>query len=126
MAIDLIFKHNGAAYQAMAFKTLDAMWEGGLFDHLAGGFARYSTDRRWLVPHFEKMLYDNAQLASIYFDGYMRSGQPGYRVIAEETLDYLLNDMADPGEAFTPRKMPIVKAWKESFMFLPRKKLKSA
>lgn len=97
MAIDLIFKHNGAAYQAMAFKTLDAMWEGGLFDHLAGGFARYSTDRRWLVPHFEKMLYDNAQLASIYFDGYMRSGQPGYRVIAEETLDYLLNDMADPG-----------------------------
>jgi len=97
MAIDLIFKHNGAVYQAMAFKTLDAMWEGGLFDHLAGGFARYSTDRRWLVPHFEKMLYDNAQLASIYFDGYLRSGQVGYRVIAEETLDYLLNDMADPG-----------------------------
>ena len=97
MAIDLIFNHNGAVYQAMAFKTLDAMWEGGLFDHLAGGFARYSTDRRWLVPHFEKMLYDNAQLASIYFDGYLRSGQPGYRVIAEETLDYLLNDMADPG-----------------------------
>ncbi|MFM8622420.1 MAG: thioredoxin domain-containing protein [Holophagaceae bacterium] len=97
MAIDLIFKQNGATYRAMAFKTLDAMWEGGLFDHLAGGFARYSTDRRWLVPHFEKMLYDNAQLASIYFDGYLRSGQPGYRVIAEETLDYLLNDMADPG-----------------------------
>ncbi|MFM8430510.1 MAG: DUF255 domain-containing protein, partial [Holophagaceae bacterium] len=56
MAIDLIFKHNEATHQVMAFKTLDAMWEGGLFDHLSGGFARYSTDRQWLVPHFEKML----------------------------------------------------------------------
>lgn len=97
MALDLIFKHNESTYQRMAFKTLDAMWEGGLFDHLAGGFARYSTDREWLVPHFEKMLYDNTQLASIYFDGYLRSGQSNYRVIAEETLDYLLRDMTDSG-----------------------------
>jgi len=96
MAIDLIFKHNEATHQVMAFKTLDAMWEGGLFDHLAGGFARYSTDRQWLVPHFEKMLYDNAQLALIYFDGYVRSGKSQYRITAEETLRYLLRDMTDP------------------------------
>ncbi|MFM8233718.1 MAG: thioredoxin domain-containing protein [Holophagaceae bacterium] len=94
MAIDLIFKHNEPQQQGMAYKTLDAMWEGGLYDHLAGGFARYSTDRYWLVPHFEKMLYDNAQLASIYLDGYLRSGKSNYRSIAEETLNYLMRDMS--------------------------------
>jgi uncharacterized protein YyaL (SSP411 family) len=71
--------------------TLDAMASGGIYDHLAGGFARYSTDRVWLVPHFEKMLYDNALLARVYLHAHLASGEPRWRQVAEETLDYLLS-----------------------------------
>ncbi len=70
--------------------TLDAMAAGGIYDHLGGGFARYSTDRRWLVPHFEKMLYDNAQLARVYLHAYQLTGSAHYRQVVEETLEYLL------------------------------------
>ena len=70
--------------------TLDAMAAGGIYDHLGGGFARYSTDRRWLVPHFEKMLYDNAQLARVYLHAFQLTGAPHYRQVVEETLEYLL------------------------------------
>jgi uncharacterized protein len=70
--------------------TLDAMAAGGIYDHLAGGFARYSTDRRWLVPHFEKMLYDNAQLARVYLHAFQLTGAVQYRQVVTETLEYLL------------------------------------
>jgi uncharacterized protein YyaL (SSP411 family) len=70
--------------------TLDAMASGGIYDHLGGGFARYSTDREWLVPHFEKMLYDNALLARVYLHAYLATGREQWRQVAEETVGYLL------------------------------------
>jgi hypothetical protein len=72
-----------------------------MYDHLGGGFARYSVDAEWLVPHFEKMLYDNAQLASLYLHGWLAFGDPEYRRVVEETLDYLLRDMRDPAGGFS-------------------------
>src|SRR5690606_16617814 len=69
-------------------------------DHLAGGFHRYSVDARWLVPHFEKMLYDNALLAQAYLDAYRASGEPAMRAVATETLDWLLSDMRAPEGGF--------------------------
>jgi len=80
----------------MLTKTLDEMASGGIYDHLYGGFARYSVDAIWLVPHFEKMLYDNALLARIYAHAWTLTGNPEYRRIAEETLDYLVRDMRHP------------------------------
>ena len=71
--------------------TLDAMASGGIYDHLGGGFARYSTDRAWLVPHFEKMLYDNALLAPVYLHAWQSTGLPRFRQVVEETLGYLLS-----------------------------------
>lgn len=73
--------------------TLDHMADGGIYDQLGGGFHRYSTDDRWLIPHFEKMLYDNALLVQVYLTAYQLRGNQRYRQIAEETLDYLLRDM---------------------------------
>jgi uncharacterized protein YyaL (SSP411 family) len=72
-------------------RTLDAMSSGGIYDHLGGGFARYSTDRRWLVPHFEKMLYDNASLVLAYTHAWQLTGSPRYRQVVEETVGYLLS-----------------------------------
>ncbi|MCO6454422.1 MAG: thioredoxin domain-containing protein [Pirellulaceae bacterium] len=80
--------------------TLDKMLQGGIYDHLAGGFARYSVDQRWLVPHFEKMLYDNALLAAVYLDGFRVTGQPRYARVVTETLDYVLRYMTDPEGGF--------------------------
>jgi uncharacterized protein YyaL (SSP411 family) len=81
---------------SMVCTTLDGMKNGGLYDQLSGGFSRYSTDDRWLVPHFEKMLYDNAQLATVYLEAYQVTGDPEYARIAEETLDYVVRDMQSP------------------------------
>lgn len=78
---------------AMTRLTLDKMAMGGMYDHLGGGFHRYSTDERWLVPHFEKMLYDNALLADAYLEGYQATGEPFYRQVVEETLDYVRREM---------------------------------
>lgn len=86
--------------QRMAQVTLDAMADGGLYDHIGGGFHRYSTDERWLVPHFEKMLYDNALLARAYLDAYRLTGSDRYREVVCETLDYLLRDMQQPEGGF--------------------------
>jgi uncharacterized protein YyaL (SSP411 family) len=72
-------------------RSLDAMSSGGIYDHLAGGFARYSTDRRWLVPHFEKMLYDNALLVRAYTHAWQLTGDARYRQVVEETVGYLLS-----------------------------------
>ena len=84
---------------AMAQKTLDAMAAGGIYDHLGGGFARYATDSVWLVPHFEKMLYDNAQLARVYTHAWQVTRDPRYRAVVEETLEFVLRELrtADGG-----------------------------
>ncbi len=84
----------------MVRKTLDAMAAGGIYDHVGGGFARYSTDERWLVPHFEKMLYDNALLARVYVEAFQITGEPNYRRVACETLDYILSEMTSPEGGF--------------------------
>ncbi len=73
--------------------TLTQMATGGIYDQLGGGFHRYSTDARWLVPHFEKMLYDNALLARVYLHAYQVTGRPLYRQVTEETLDYVVREM---------------------------------
>jgi uncharacterized protein len=80
--------------------TLEQMARGGIFDHLGGGFHRYSTDRRWLVPHFEKMLYDNAQLAEVYAQAYRRTNRKLYRDIAERTFEFVLRDLTDSEGGF--------------------------
>jgi uncharacterized protein YyaL (SSP411 family) len=77
----------------MAEVTLKKMAEGGMYDQIGGGFARYSVDHRWLVPHFEKMLYDNAQLARVYLHAWQVTGNDFYRRITQETLDYVLREM---------------------------------
>ncbi|MEX2168153.1 MAG: thioredoxin domain-containing protein [Pirellulales bacterium] len=107
-------------YLDMVRTTLDRMAAGGIYDHLGGGFARYSVDARWLVPHFEKMLYDNALLAGTYLDAYLALSSPGatdsasadrnealaepvapdYGCVVRETLDYTLRDMTDPAGGF--------------------------
>ncbi|MGC8874141.1 MAG: thioredoxin domain-containing protein [Chloroflexia bacterium] len=84
----------------MATKTLEAMARGGMYDQLGGGFHRYSVDDHWLVPHFEKMLYDSAQLARVYLHAWQVTGEPFYRAIAEETLDYVVREMTDPQGGF--------------------------
>ncbi|HEY1367202.1 MAG TPA: thioredoxin domain-containing protein [Gaiellaceae bacterium] len=80
--------------------TLDRMADGGMYDLVGGGFHRYSVDERWLVPHFEKMLYDNALLAPAYLHGWLVTGRERYREIAEETLDYVLRELGLEGGGF--------------------------
>lgn len=84
----------------MAAHTLTAMARGGMYDHLGGGFHRYSVDDEWLVPHFEKMLYDNGQLAQVYLDAYQLTADPHYRRVAEEIFAYQLNEMTDEAGGF--------------------------
>jgi hypothetical protein len=84
----------------MAELTLEKMAYGGMYDQLGGGFARYSTDNRWLVPHFEKMLYDNALLARVYLHAWQVTGRPLYRRIAEETLDFVVREMRHEAGGF--------------------------
>jgi uncharacterized protein YyaL (SSP411 family) len=79
-----------------AAHALKTMQRGGMYDVVGGGFHRYSTDDRWLVPHFEKMLYDNAQLALAYLHAYLLSGESSFRITCEETLDFLLREMTHP------------------------------
>jgi uncharacterized protein YyaL (SSP411 family) len=80
--------------------TLDKMAQGGIYDHLGGGFHRYSTERTWTVPHFEKMLYDNAQLVEIYTDAYRVTKNSDYRRVLEETLTFIDREMTDKGGGF--------------------------
>ncbi len=83
----------------MALETLHAMALGGLHDHVGGGFHRYSVDAEWRVPHFEKMLYDQAQLALAYLDGFQMSGEAFYAAVAENTLAYVVRDLSAPDGA---------------------------
>ena len=104
MNLEVLLRHHRRTGDRDALSavedTLRAMANGGIYDHLGGGFARYSVDRYWLVPHFEKMLYDNALLSRIYLETYQTTGDPFYRRIAEETLDYVSRDMTSPEGGF--------------------------
>ncbi len=80
--------------------TLEKMAEGGIYDHLGGGFHRYSVDERWLIPHFEKMLYDNALLSRTYFEAYQATQKEKYRRVGEEILQYVLREMRSPEGGF--------------------------
>lgn len=84
----------------MAKRTLDRMAKGGLYDQIGGGFHRYTVDAIWLVPHFEKMLYDNSQLTSVYLAGYQAFQDPLYRRVAEETLDFVVRELTHPQGGF--------------------------
>lgn len=98
----LRYYHQGYAPRAleMVEMTLEKMAYGGIYDQLGGGFHRYSTDAFWLVPHFEKMLYDNALLARLYLHAWQITGRDLYRRVTEETLDYVLREMTDPLDGF--------------------------
>jgi uncharacterized protein YyaL (SSP411 family)/aryl-alcohol dehydrogenase-like predicted oxidoreductase len=103
-ALALLLRQHGHAPHPdlleMITSTLDGMKNGGMYDHLGGGFARYSTDERWLVPHFEKMLYDNAQLASVYLEAFQATRDADYARVARETLDYVIREMQEPNGAY--------------------------
>jgi uncharacterized protein len=87
---------DAAPARRMALRTLDAMAAGGIYDHLVGGFCRYSTDARWLVPHFEKMLTDQALLGRAYLHAWQATGNAEYLGVATETLDFVLRDLSTP------------------------------
>ena len=87
-------------YLKMVEKTLTKMANGGMYDHVGGGFHRYSTDNHWLTPHFEKMLYDNALLVITYTEAYQATGNKEYHRISKEILDYILRDMISPDGGF--------------------------
>lgn len=93
-------KQKNEAAATVLYHTLDAMAAGGIRDHVGGGFHRYSTDRQWLIPHFEKMLYDNAQLADVYTEAYRATNKIEYKEVAEELLGYILAEMTDPTGGF--------------------------
>jgi uncharacterized protein YyaL (SSP411 family) len=96
-----VFARTGDAHYAeMVRHTLTRMAKGGIYDQIGGGFHRYSVDERWLVPHFEKMLYDNALLARLYLDAGRALDEPEFLTIARETLDYVLREMTSPEGGF--------------------------
>jgi len=82
--------------EAVVTFTLSSMASGGIYDHLGGGFSRYSVDERWLVPHFEKMLYDNAMLSRVYLHAWKLNANPNWLQVLEETIEYVLRDLCDP------------------------------
>jgi uncharacterized protein YyaL (SSP411 family) len=104
MALEFLLRyaHRSGDQSALdiAVHSLERMARGGIYDHLGGGFHRYSTDGEWLVPHFEKMLYDNAQLARAYLMGYQAAGRSDFRDVAEQVIEYVLRDMTDPSGGF--------------------------
>ncbi|MDP7529931.1 MAG: thioredoxin domain-containing protein, partial [Candidatus Marinimicrobia bacterium] len=95
------WKKTGTSHAlAMAEHSLKSMRNGGMYDQVGFGFHRYSTDARWLVPHFEKMLYDQAILVQAYLDAYQATGDSYYSTVVKEILDYVLRDMTDPEGGF--------------------------
>jgi uncharacterized protein YyaL (SSP411 family) len=103
MTLELLLRLDARGWEEardLLTVTLDAMASGGMYDLVGGGFHRYSTDRRWLVPHFEKMLYDNAQLARLYARAWQVTARGSYRRVAEETAGYLLGEMRHPDGGF--------------------------
>ncbi len=104
MALRLLLRHwkDTGEHRSlqMVRTTLDRMAEGGMYDQLGGGFHRYSVDGQWLIPHFEKMLYDNALLVPTYLEAYQATGHPRYATVARESLDYVLREMTAPTGGF--------------------------
>ena len=106
MAHNLLFLMRYAQFEGekecgdMAYDTLIHMYRGGIFDHIGGGFSRYSTDDKWLLPHFEKMLYDNALLSYVYLEAYHLTNRGIFREIAEKTLQYVLSELTDGNGGF--------------------------
>lgn len=93
-------RSGNAKLLAMATQTLDAIWDGGIHDHLGGGFHRYSTDAKWFLPHFEKMLYDNAQLMRAYTDAAVITGEPRYRTAVADIFRWIEREMTHPEGGF--------------------------
>ncbi|MGA1657516.1 MAG: thioredoxin domain-containing protein, partial [Ilumatobacteraceae bacterium] len=104
MALELLLRSylndESPATRTMITTSLDAMASGGMYDHLGGGFARYSVDEKWLVPHFEKMLYDQALLVRPYLHASLVMSEPRWRQVVEETVGYVLRDLRSPEGAF--------------------------
>lgn len=104
MALEFLLRYHHSTGDARALdmvtRALEAMARGGLYDQVGGGFHRYSVDERWLVPHFEKMLYDNAQLARVYLHAWQVTSNEFFRTIVEEILDYVMREMLDPDGGF--------------------------
>jgi uncharacterized protein YyaL (SSP411 family) len=104
MSVDLLLRHHAATGDVDALEaavlSLDAMAAGGIYDHLGGGFARYSTDERWLVPHFEKMLYDQALLLPPYLHAWQLTGDERHLQVVRETVGYVLRDLRHPAGGF--------------------------
>jgi uncharacterized protein len=104
MSIEFLLRYHVLTHDAlpreMALSTLRALAHGGIYDQLGGGFHRYATDAAWRVPHFEKMLYDNAQLARAYLHAWQISGEAEFRQVTEEVLDYTLREMTEPAGGF--------------------------
>jgi uncharacterized protein YyaL (SSP411 family) len=102
MSLELLLRHDASVpggsptSRAMVMTSLDAMATGGIYDHLGGGFARYATDNEWLVPHFEKMLYDQALLARVYLHAWQHTGDDRWRQVLDESVDYVLRDLRHP------------------------------
>jgi uncharacterized protein len=105
MTLDFLLRQHARTGSAQSLdfveRTLQKMVGGGLYDQLGGGFHRYSVDARWLVPHFEKMLYDNALLVPVYVHAYLLTGNPSYRRVATETLDWATREMVDEAGGFS-------------------------
>lgn len=99
-----LLRYSTAEHEENALKmvqhTLDQMYRGGIYDHIGGGFSRYSTDEKWLIPHFEKTLYDNALLSQVYLEAYEKTNDPLYRNVAKEVLDYVLRELTDEQSGF--------------------------
>jgi len=104
MSLDLIARElrrtGSEALRPVLVTSLDAMASGGMYDHLGGGFARYSVDAQWLVPHFEKMLYDQALLVRVHTHAAQLTGEARYRQVAEETIEYVLRELRHPDGGF--------------------------
>jgi uncharacterized protein YyaL (SSP411 family) len=102
--LELLARYHRRTADAKALEivtlTLEKMAAGGMYDHVGGGFHRYSVDREWLVPHFEKMLYDNAQLITMYLEGYQLTGNEHFADVARDIADYALKEMTDGGGGF--------------------------
>ncbi len=97
---DSVDQAEREAAKRMLIKTLDGMISGAMLDHLGGGFHRYSVDPRWQIPHFEKMLYDNGQLASVYAEAYLDTQRDEYRYVVEGLCDFVIRELKAPGGAF--------------------------
>ena len=104
MSLDLVLRAHQRGPQddakTIVTTSLDAMASGGIYDHIGGGFSRYSVDEEWLVPHFEKMLYDQALLTRVYLHAYLVFGEPRWKQVVEETIEYVLRELRDPSGGF--------------------------